>query len=64
MNKERVELIVNGRAVLKATGRCNESMAQVSWNVNSYRGRTAQIRLIDVSSGGWGHINFDDVKFQ
>jgi hypothetical protein len=64
MNTERVELIVNGRAVLKATGRCNETMSRVSWNVNPFRGQTAQIRLVDASGGGWGHINFDDVNFR
>ena len=25
-------------------------------------GQHAQARLIDNSSGGWGHINFDDLK--
>ena len=25
-------------------------------------GKTAQVKLIDSSSGGWGHINFDDLR--
>lgn len=64
MNTERVELIVNGQAVLKASGHCTESMIRVKWNVSAYRGQLAQIRLVDASSGGWGHINFDDVRFE
>jgi hypothetical protein len=64
MNTERVELIVNGQAVFKATGHCTETMLRVKWNVSAYRGQLAQIRLIDASSGGWGHINFDDVRFE
>jgi hypothetical protein len=64
MNTERVELIVNGQAVLKASGHCTETMIRVRWNVAAYKGQLAQIRLIDASSGGWGHINFDDVRFE
>lgn len=64
MNTERVELIVDGQAVLKATGHCTETMTRVKWNVSAYQGQLAQIRLIDASSGGWGHINFDDVRFE
>lgn len=35
-----------------------------SWNVSEFIGRSARIRLVDASGGGWGHINFDDVKFE
>jgi TolB-like protein len=61
---ERVELLINDQIVYKATGRCTETMERIKWNVSSYQGQTAQIRLIDFSSGRWGHINFDDVKFE
>ncbi len=60
----RAELLVDGYPVMSATGNCNETMNRIRWNVSAYMGRTAQIRLIDHSSGGWGHINFDDVKFE
>ncbi len=61
---ERVELIVNGQVVLQATGKCTETMERVLWDVSPYVGQTAQIRLVDAFGGGWGHINFDDVKFE
>lgn len=64
INIERVEILVNGRVVHKATGKCTESMERVRVNVASNMGGSAQIRLIDSSSGGWGHINFDDVRFE
>jgi hypothetical protein len=64
INTERVELIVNRQVVLRATGKCTETMERVLWDVTPYMGHTAQIRLIDASSGGWGHINFDDVRFE
>ena len=64
MVTERVELVIEGRIVQQATGKCNETMERVNWDVSAYEGKTAQIRLIDASSGGWGHINFDDLRFE
>jgi hypothetical protein len=63
-NGVRVELLVDGQPVLRATGKCSESLERVRWDVSAYRGRTAQIRLVDASAGDWGHINFDDVRFE
>ena len=37
-------------------------MARVTWDVIEFYGQKAQIKLVDNSSGGWGHINFDDLK--
>ncbi|MBN2569960.1 MAG: hypothetical protein JXB42_11075 [Deltaproteobacteria bacterium] len=64
IDAERAELVINGEAVLKATGKCTETMERQTWDVSPYIGQNAQIRLIDASSGGWGHINFDDVRFE
>jgi len=64
VNAARAELLINGEAVLKATGKCTETMERQTWNVSPYIGQNAQIRLVDASSGGWGHINFDDVRFE
>lgn len=63
-NTERVEILVDGRVVQKATGKCTETMERVRLNVAPHIGRSAQIRLVDISSGGWGHINFDDLRFE
>lgn len=60
----RVELLIDGNVVDKVTGKCNESMARAAFNVGAYANRMAQIRLVDESSNGWGHINFDDVRFE
>ncbi len=56
-------LLIEGRVMVQATGRCNESMQRVSWRVTQWVGKTAQIQLYDRTSGPWGHINFDDVQF-
>ena len=61
--KTRVELIVSGKRVLHATGRNTETMHRVEWDLSPYSGKTGRIRIVDNSSGGWGHINVDDFRF-
>lgn len=47
---------------MTATGHCSETMIPAIWYVKDYVGQSAQVRLVDHSSGGWGHINFDDLR--
>lgn len=61
INKVRAELVVGGRVVRKSTGKCTETMIRWGWYVGDLIGRSAKVRLIDRSSAGWGHINFDDL---
>jgi hypothetical protein len=58
-----VELLIDGVSKTKVTGRCTETMHWVTWNVTEYDGRAGQLRVVDHSSSNWGHINFDDVRF-
>ena len=58
-----VELLVDDRAVLSATGRNENHMRPLAWDVRPYRGRTARIRVVDAESGGWGNISLDHVVF-
>ena len=37
-------------------------MARESWKVQEFIGQRARVQLVDQSSNGWGHINFDDLK--
>lgn len=48
--------------LFRTTGRCTETMTRRRWNVRAFIGRTGFVRLVDYGSGGWGHINFDDLK--
>lgn len=64
----RVELLiqypVEGNVrVFYATGQNTETMHGVTWELAQYTGKTGQIRIVDASSGGWGHINADDFRF-
>ena len=37
-------------------------MTRKFWIISQYIGQPARVRLVDDSSGDWGHINFDDLK--
>ena len=50
------------QVVRNETGNCYETMYRKSWDVKEFIGQYAQVRLVDKRSGGWGHINFDDLK--
>ncbi|KXJ18052.1 Fibropellin-1 [Exaiptasia diaphana] len=40
--------------------RCSETMVEKEWSIQShYLGSMAQVILVDSSTKGWGHINFD-----
>jgi hypothetical protein len=46
-----------------STGRNRESMRREVWELGTYRGRRARIRIKDDSTRSWGHINVDDFQF-
>lgn len=50
------------QVVRKETGNFSETMTYKTWDVTDFIGQRARVRLVDISSGGWGHINFDDLK--
>ncbi|MFS0705911.1 GH32 C-terminal domain-containing protein [Cellulomonas sp. 179-A 9B4 NHS] len=56
-----VNLLVDGQVVRTATGQDSEHLAPVSWDVGELVGRTAQIAVVDTSTGGWGHVLLDQV---
>jgi endoglucanase Acf2/fibronectin type 3 domain-containing protein len=53
---EVVQLIVGGNVVATATGQNSNTMAWTQWNVSAYKGQSVQIKIVDSSTGGWGHI--------
>lgn len=57
-----VNLLVNGRFVRTATGSNDETMKRYLWDVSKLKGKTVVVQLVDKNSGGWGHINFDDLR--
>ena len=39
-----------------------KTMTRQFWYVRDFIGQRAQVKLVDFSSRGWGHINFDDLE--
>jgi len=63
VNLVYVELMIDGVGVDRVTGRCEEEMKEKKFDLSLYRGRAAQLRLVDISSVAWGHLNVDSFKF-
>jgi hypothetical protein len=60
-DKTCVDLWVDGKRVLTATGRSSNKMSPVHWDVRPWRGKTATLRVVDQVTGGWGNISVDQV---
>ncbi|MRX72801.1 hypothetical protein GJU40_11655 [Bacillus lacus] len=52
----------DGKEVLKATGGNREGYQRIHWDASEYIGIEFYIKVVDKASGGWGHINVDDVN--
>jgi uncharacterized protein (DUF608 family) len=57
-----VNLLIDGKVVCTATGKDNEKLEWHFWNVKEFEGKQAQIEIVDRASGGWGHINIDQIE--
>src|SRR4051812_48499896 len=58
-----VTLVVDGQVVRSATGQDNEALNWSNWNVADLKGKTAHIDIVDENTGGWGHLNADQITF-
>jgi hypothetical protein len=58
-----VGLYINGERVFNETGENSASMTWRQWDVSGYAGQTAEIRIVDNTSGGWGFIMCDNIVF-
>ena len=56
-----VNLLVDGKVVRTATGADEEQLSAVTWDVGPLRGRRVQVQVVDAETGGWGHINVDQI---
>ncbi|MGN6181385.1 MAG: Ig-like domain-containing protein [Mucilaginibacter sp.] len=48
--------------LMKATGANNEAYSTQTFNAANYIGTNCYIKVVDNSTGGFGHINLDDLK--
>lgn len=56
-----IQLIVEGKPIVSATGRNTEVLAWDSWDTSGFEGKSARIAIVDQATGGWGHINIDQI---
>ena len=59
-----VNLVVDGKALLSATGKSNNQMSLNTWNVRPFAGKKAKIQVVDNHKAGWGNIGIDHIVFQ
>ena len=58
-----INLLVDGEVVRTQTGTNSDAMQWADWNVHRLQGKTAHIEIVDNHSGGWGHIDIDQIEF-
>ncbi len=61
-----MNLLIDGKIVRSATGPNDkpggsEALAPEVWGVGEFAGKTATLQIVDDSTGGWGHINVDQI---
>ena len=57
-----INLLVDGKVVRTAVGKSNEKLEWYFWDVDEFQEKRAQIQIVDKASGGWGHINIDQIE--
>ncbi|MBD3917167.1 S-layer homology domain-containing protein [Paenibacillus sp. PR3] len=48
--------------LMKDTGNNNEAYRRVTWDASAYKGEALYIQVVDQATGGWGHINIDNLN--
>lgn len=50
-------------AIFSATGPNANALAPASWTADQHAGETVRLRIYDTHSGGWGHVDVDDIRY-
>jgi fructan beta-fructosidase len=66
VGKTCMNLVIDNKVVRTAAGPNtspggSEELAPASWDVTEFAGQTAHIQIVDNATGGWGHINVDQI---
>jgi sucrose-6-phosphate hydrolase SacC (GH32 family) len=64
--KTCLNLLVDGKPVRTATGTNtqpggSENLQPVQWDVSELNGKPAVLQIVDHATGGWGHVNVDQI---
>lgn len=63
-NETCLNLVVDGKVVRTATGKSQEKLECENWNVKNLAGKEAHLEIVDRFSGGWGHVNVDQIELR
>ncbi len=58
-----INLVVDDKVVLTQTGENSDALRSVEWRVADFIGQRARFEIVDNVSGGWGHIEVDQIEF-
>ena len=56
-----LRLLMDGKEARIATGIDSEHLEWATWDVRALRDKQARIEIFDRATGGWGHINVDEI---
>jgi uncharacterized protein (DUF608 family) len=58
-----MNLLIEGKVVLSATGRNDNRMQAGSFDVRAWAGQRGQLQIVDSETGPWGNIGIDQIVF-
>lgn len=58
-----LRVLADGKEVARITGINSEFLTPKAIDLSNYLGKTGVIEIVDKATGGWGHINIDDIIF-
>jgi len=56
LTNDAVWLVISNQVVYRAAGHDSGALNWSTWDVSAYAGLTAQIKIVDTTGGGWGHV--------
>ncbi len=57
-----LNLVVDGRVVLSATGNNSEALEPRTWDLSEWQGKSGRLEIVDRATGAWGHVLVDDIR--
>ena len=58
-----INLIIDGKVARSSTGSEFERLHWHTWNLFQFLRKKARLEIVDKHTGGWGHINLDQITF-